>query len=108
MAVKDEEDGSGAAKAEFSVRTLVSSSWAAADGKLTDVDRAEPDEADRLFQLPCHRPEIGPPLIEIGKKYQGQAGALEASVNRVIKARRESGRWMPMLPTPSTLPTRCT
>ena len=101
LAVNDEEDGSGAAKeAEFSVRTLVSSSWAAADGKLTDVDPG----LSRMKQTDCFNCHaidqkiVGPPLIEIGKKYQGQAGALEASVNRVIKG--STGVWgqVPMLP----------
>jgi cytochrome c len=49
----------------------------------------------------CHAVEqkiVGPPLLEVAKRYRGQAGALEASVQRVRQG--SSGVWseIPMLP----------
>jgi len=49
----------------------------------------------------CHavdQARVGPPLVEIATKYRGQAGALEASVERVLKG--SAGVWgkVPMLP----------
>ncbi|MFM7843030.1 MAG: PQQ-dependent sugar dehydrogenase, partial [Planctomycetota bacterium] len=49
----------------------------------------------------CHAvdaPRVGPPLIEIANKYRGQNGALEASVQRVLKG--STGVWgkIPMIP----------
>jgi cytochrome c len=49
----------------------------------------------------CHavdQPRVGPPLVEIAAKYRGQPGAVEASVERVLKG--SAGVWgkVPMLP----------
>jgi cytochrome c len=49
----------------------------------------------------CHavdQPRVGPPLLEVAKKYRGQDGALEASVQRVLKG--STGAWgkIPMIP----------
>lgn len=49
----------------------------------------------------CHavdQKRVGPPLLEIATKYRGQAGALEASVQRVLKG--STGVWgkIPMIP----------
>ena len=49
----------------------------------------------------CHAvdaPRVGPPLIEIANKYRGQNGALDASVQRVLKG--STGVWgkIPMIP----------
>jgi cytochrome c len=49
----------------------------------------------------CHdvnRKLVGPPLVEIAKKYRGQSGALEASVKRVLNG--STGAWgkVPMIP----------
>jgi len=49
----------------------------------------------------CHavdQPRVGPPLLEIAKKYRGQAGAIEKSVERVLKG--STGVWgkVPMIP----------
>lgn len=97
----DAEDGSGKEKeAEFSVRTLVSSSWAAADGKLSDVDPG----LSRMKQsdcFNCHAVDqkiVGPPLTEIAKRYKGQPGALETAVDRVIKGSANIWGPIPMLP----------
>ena len=101
LAVRDNEDGDGKGReAEFSVRTLVSSAWAAGDGKLSDMDPG----LSRMKQsdcFNCHAVDlkiVGPPLLDIAKKYKGQPGALEASVERVIKG--STGVWspLPMLP----------
>ncbi|MFN8857873.1 MAG: PQQ-dependent sugar dehydrogenase [Planctomycetaceae bacterium] len=49
----------------------------------------------------CHavdQPRVGPPLLEVAKKYRGKEGALEASVERVLKG--STGAWgkIPMIP----------
>jgi cytochrome c len=49
----------------------------------------------------CHavdQKRVGPPLLDIATKYRGQAGALEASVQRVLKG--SAGVWggIPMIP----------
>jgi len=101
LEVSDPEDGSAAGReAEFSVRTLVSSAWAAADGKLSDVDPG----LSRMKQsdcFNCHAIDqklVGPTLMDIAKKYKDQPGAIEVSVDRVIKG--STGVWspLPMLP----------
>jgi cytochrome c len=101
LAIADPEDGDGKGReVEFSMRTLVSSAWAAGDGKLSDLDPG----LSRMKQADCfncHAIEqkiVGPPLVEIGKKYKGVPGAIEASVERVIKG--STGIWgqVPMLP----------
>ncbi len=49
----------------------------------------------------CHavdQPRVGPPLVEVAGKYRGKEGALEASVERVVKG--STGVWgkIPMIP----------
>jgi len=101
LAVSDQEDGDLVARgAEFGMRALVSSSWAAGDGKLSDVDPG----LSRMKQsdcFNCHAIDqriIGPTLMEIATKYRGVPGAMETSVDRVIKG--STGVWgpLPMLP----------
>jgi cytochrome c len=49
----------------------------------------------------CHAVDqkiVGPPLLEVAKRYRGQAGALEASVERVIKGSTRVWSEVPMLP----------
>ncbi|MCB1087048.1 MAG: PQQ-dependent sugar dehydrogenase, partial [Verrucomicrobiae bacterium] len=101
LAVEDAEDGDGKGhEVEFSMRTLVSSAWEAADGKLSDIDPG----LSRMKQsdcFNCHAIDqkiVGPPLMEIAKKYKDQPGALEVSVGRVING--STGVWspLPMLP----------
>jgi cytochrome c len=101
--VNDAEDGASMGReAEFSGRTLVSSSWAAADGKLSDVDAG----LSRMKQsdcFNCHSVDqklVGPTLIDIAKRYKGQPGAVEASVDRVIKGSANVWGLTPMLPHP--------
>ncbi len=104
LEVSDAEDGGSAGReAEFSVRTLVSSAWASGDGKPSDVDPG----LTRMKQsdcFNCHAVDqklVAPPLMDIAKKYHGQSGALETSVERVIKG--STGVWglLPMLPHPN-------
>lgn len=101
LTVSDPEDGDGKGReAEFSARTLVSSSWATGDGKVSEIDPG----LSRMKQsdcFNCHAIDqkiVGPSLLEIAKKYQNQPGAIELSVERVIKG--STGVWspLPMLP----------
>jgi len=101
LEVSDPEDGSPAGRElEFSMRTLVSSAWASGDGKLSDVDPG----LSRMKQsdcFNCHAIDqkiVGPPLIEVAKKYKGMSGAIEASVDRVIKGSANVWGPIPMLP----------
>jgi len=103
VGVTDAEDGASADKAdEFSIRTLVSSTFVRADGKgeTGDPGLALMKSSD-CFN--CHAPEqpmVGPALVAIADKYRGQAGALDASVRRVREG--STGVWgqIPMLPHP--------
>ena len=99
--ITDAEDGDMKGReGEFSVRTLVSSAWAAADGKLSDTDPG----LSRMKQsdcFNCHAVDlkiVGPSFLEIATKYKDQPGAMELSVDRVIKG--STGVWgpLPMLP----------
>jgi cytochrome c len=101
LEVADPEDGSPAGREmEFSMRTLVSSAWASGDGKLSDVDPG----LSRMKQsdcFNCHAIDqkiVGPPFIEVAKKYKGQPGAIEVSVDRVIKGSANVWGPIPMLP----------
>lgn len=103
VAAKDAEDGEASAKPdEFGFRTLVSANWRTYGGK---EGESEPGFA-RMKQsdcFNCHAVEqqiVGPPLVKIAEKYRGQAGALEASVKRVIAG--STGVWgqVAMLPHP--------
>jgi cytochrome c len=103
VAVNDAEDGASSAKPDdFSIRTLVSSAFVAADGK-----DAPGDPGLALMKssdcFNCHAAEqrvVGPAFLEIADKYRSQAGALDASVKRVIEG--STGVWgqVPMLPHP--------
>jgi cytochrome c len=96
-AVRDAEEGDSTAQPDsFGARMLLTASLdrggAEAPG-LTLMKSAD------CFN--CHAPEhriVGPAFLEIADKYRGQAGALQASVDRVIKG--SSGVWgpVPMLP----------
>jgi cytochrome c len=101
VAARDSEDGDSSAKPDdFGFRTLVSADWRTYDGKQGDSD----DGFTRMKQsdcFNCHAVEqqiVGPPLVKIAEKYRGQAGALDASVKRVLHG--SVGLWgqVPMLP----------
>src|SRR5690606_3473972 len=103
VAVQDVEEGDSATKPDdFAARTVVTSTFARADGKDTED---EPGLAlmKSIDCFNCHaieQPLVGPPLVAIAEKYRGQSGALDASVRRVREG--SAGVWgqVPMLPHP--------
>ena len=103
VTVTDAEDGASSAKPdEFSVRTLVSSTFLRADGK-----DAAGDPGFALMKssdcFNCHAIEqkvVGPPLVDIAAKYRGQPGALDASAKRVREGSTKIWGEIPMLPHP--------
>ena len=59
------------------------------------------DRMKRSDCFNCHavdQPRVGPPLVEVANKYRGKEGALDASVERVLKG--STGVWgkIPMIP----------
>ena len=103
VAVADAEDGTSAQKAaEFSARTLVSSSFLRADGKAAASDPGfAMIKASDCFN--CHALEtriIGPAFTDIAAKYRGQPGALDVSVQRVRNGSTKVWGEIPMLPHP--------
>ncbi len=95
--VQDAEEGTSAENPDaFSARLLLS----------VAMDRGGVEAPGLVLMksadcFNCHALEqriVGPPLVEIAQKYRGQAGALEASADRVQKG--SSGVWgpVPMLP----------
>lgn len=107
VAVRDFEDGDSNAQDElFEPRTYLNAAWSRADGRTEEM---EPGLAlmkqNDCFN--CHAPEqkiVGPPLMEIARRYRGQEGALEASVQRVIKGSSKVWSDVPMLPHDSLNP----
>ena len=103
VTARDAEDGESSAKPdEFGFRTLTSAAWKTNDGK-----GAEPEPGFALMKqsdcFNCHtldKPLVGPPLLEVAKKYRGQAGAEAATVQRIIHG--STGVWgqVGMLPHP--------
>ncbi len=96
IVVEDEEDGSSKNYGELmDARTSVSARWARS---VEDEENVEPGLA-MMRQgdcFNCHSVSqkiVGPALLDIANKYRGQAGALDASVQRVIKG--SSGIWSP-------------
>lgn len=74
-----------------------------ADGAVPDADQGP--AGMRLMKksdcFNCHavdQKRVGPPLLEVANKYRGKEGALEASVERVLKG--STGVWgkIPMIP----------
>lgn len=100
VVVTDVEDGDSSRDDELmDPRTFLSARWSRGDGR---ESAAEPGLAlmkqNDCFN--CHAIDskiVGPPLLEVAAKYRGQAGALEATVQRVIKG--STGVWgqVPML-----------
>jgi cytochrome c len=107
VAVTDLEEGSSADYEEiFEPRTYVNAAWSRGDGR---IEESEPGLAHMKQSdcFNCHAVEqkiVGPALLDVANKYRGQEGALEASVQRVIKG--SSGVWseIPMLPHESLNP----
>ncbi len=101
VAVRDAEDGRSEAEEEFmDSRVYVSAKWSRGDGKeQTDEPGLAMMKQSDCFN--CHAVEtkiVGPPFIEVANKYRGQSGALEASVQRVIKGSSKVWGEVPMLP----------
>jgi cytochrome c len=103
VAVQDAEDGSSEGKAaEFGARTLVTSTFLAADGKAAAVDPGlSLMRQSDCFN--CHAIEtalVGPPFVAIADKYRAQADAAEV-LNKKVRL-GGSGVWgqVPMLAHP--------
>ena len=101
LEVSDPEDGPmNGREMEFSMRTLVSSAWASGDGKLSAIDPglARMKQSDCFNCHAIDQKIVGPPYLEVAKKYKGQPGAIEVSVDRVIKGSANVWGPIPMLP----------
>jgi len=103
VAVQDVEDGSSEGKAaEFGARTLVTSSFLAADGKAAAVDPG----LSLMRQSDCFNchaietPLVGPSFLAVADKYRKQADAPEL-LNKKVRL-GGSGVWgqVPMLAHP--------
>ncbi len=79
---------------------VVSAKWAGWDGKeIKDAPGQGLMRQNHCFN--CHKLEeklVGPALLDVAEKYRGQEGALQASVDRVVRG--SAGVWseIPMLP----------
>jgi cytochrome c len=105
LEIQDAEDGSsngGPNAAAMAAATLVSSAWQGADGKQAEaaIGMTLMKQSDCFNCHAVEQPLVGPSLLAIAEKYRGQGGALDASVERVIKG--STGVWgqVPMLPHP--------
>jgi cytochrome c len=101
IAVKDVEDGDSAYHEEFlEARTFVSAQWLRREGReeAADPGLALMRQSDCFNCHAVNTKIVGPPFLEVASRYRGQAGALDATVQRVIKG--SSGVWgeTPMLP----------
>lgn len=98
LSVNDAEDGNDDELME--ARAFVGAKWSRGDGnESTDEPALAMMKQSDCFN--CHALEtkiVGPAFVDVAEKYRNQAGALEASVQRVIKG--SSGVWgeAPMLP----------
>jgi cytochrome c len=96
LLIEDQEDGSSSAYEELmDARAFVSARWSQG-AELEEI--VEPGLAmmrqNDCFN--CHSPNqkiVGPALLDIANRYRGQAGALDTSVQRVLKG--SSGVWSP-------------
>ena len=110
VVVRDAEDGTNdgeAADAE-GIAELESADVARAAvqaaHEASSAPGATPPGLERMRRSDCFnchavdQPRVGPPLVEVANKYRGREGALEASVDRVMKG--STGVWgkIPMLP----------
>lgn len=101
VAVRDAEDGRSENEEELmDSRVYVSAKWSRGDGKeqMDEPGLALMKQSD-CFN--CHAVEtkiVGPPFLEVANKYRGQSGALDASVQRVIKGSSRVWGEVPMLP----------
>jgi len=100
--VVDAEDGDSAHFEELmESRTFVSAQSNRGDGKEEEAGHPGLALMKQSDCFNCHAIEtriVGPAYLDVANKYRGQPGAVEASVQRVIKG--SSGVWseLPMLP----------
>ena len=100
VAVRDHEDGDSATNDELmDGRTTVSARWSkgAGDQETVDPGLALMRQSD-CFN--CHTVEskiVGPSFLDIAERYRGQAGALDLSVQRVMKGSQAVWGEAPML-----------
>jgi cytochrome c len=100
LRIIDAEDGDSAQYDELMTgRAFVNAHWARGDGKEEINPGLAMMKQSDCFN--CHSTQakiVGPAYVDVANKYRGQPGALDASVQRVIKG--SSGVWgsTPMLP----------
>ncbi|MEN9575359.1 MAG: hypothetical protein RL514_3214 [Verrucomicrobiota bacterium] len=101
VTITDPEDGTSAQNDELmEPRVFVAAQWSKGDGKDT-VDEPGLAMMKQSDCFNCHAVEtkiVGPAFLEVANKYRGQAGALDASVQRVIKGSSRVWSEVPMLP----------
>jgi cytochrome c len=101
VAVTDAEDGTSAQNDELmDARVFVAAKWSKGDGK-DAVDEPGLALMKQSDCFNCHAVEtkvVGPAFLEVANKYRGQAGALDASVQRVIRGSSRVWSEVPMLP----------
>ncbi|MEW6160603.1 MAG: carbohydrate-binding protein, partial [Verrucomicrobiota bacterium] len=106
LSVQDAEDGRSEDYDELmGARTLLNVNWSKGSGEAAVEPGLAMMKQSDCFN--CHAVEqkvVGPALVEIATRYRDQAGAMETSVQRVIKG--SSGVWseVPMLPHESLNP----
>jgi cytochrome c len=99
--VRDAEDGDSAQNDELiDSRVFVGAHWSRGGGK---KENSHPGLAmmKQSDCFNCHAVEtkiVGPPYLEVANKYRGQPGAVETSVQRVIKGSNRVWGDAPMLP----------
>jgi cytochrome c len=101
--VADAEDGTSAQQPDLiGFRTLVSAAWKTGDGRAaqTEPGFALMKQSDCFNCHMVDQPLVGPKLLDVANKYRGQAGAENATVQRVING--STGVWgqVGMLPHP--------
>lgn len=101
VVVRDAEDGTSTAQDELMEgRTFVNVRWRRGDegAEVVPPGLALMRQSDCFNCHAVGTKVVGPAFLEVANKYRGQAGALEASVERVRKG--SSGVWseVPMLP----------
>lgn len=96
LLVEDQEDGSSKDYEELmDPRTFVSARWRQGDEHEEAVDPALAmmRQSDCFNCHSISQKIVGPALLDVAQKYRGQPGALDASVQRVLKG--SSGVWGP-------------
>ena len=100
LLVEDEEDGSSAAYEELmEARTFVSARWRQGEEReeIVEPGLAMMRQNDCFNCHAVNQKIVGPALLDIANKYRDQAGALDASVQRVLKGSSRVWSDAPML-----------